>query len=565
MLLTRVVEADALDILPSLITSEEPGPTFSLVPERWAGVSKAALDWIEACDSHHPRCKPNNPAYRPTRLIEIVSSKLIKLIYTSQTFTGDYAALSHCWGKTKALKLQSDTESQLIEGIEIDTLPNSYREAILVCLKLNTPFIWIDSLCILQDSKEDWEREAITMKDLYGNSYLNICTAAASDNTGESFAGRSVNVIRPPKITTMWDERPPDVFYLEYADLLEDDILRSPLRERAWVYQEWYLSPRSLILSYHQLWWHCRHQVASERYPNGHSQADEFRFIKDDKVLTSRPDQQLQNTESVKLWVEHVQAYMSTKLTKESDRSIAFSGIVQSFGESQKLTGTYLAGLWRAHLPLGLCWHLKSTITTRTSRYMAPSWTWASLLGPFEFQQTGWSMNPKAELLASLESASMIHDDHENPDGLHSVNGGYVTLRGHLMGQLSLKHDGKYFGFYNELTGANNSGPEFDEWDSQGPLITYMDNFSSQKYTEGVVEGASRRIERRDNYTGSFYYLPIVYDHPGVAGIVVYQPLHQTVFHRVAYYQVSLVGSATIDIFQRVTENPDPERLVTIL
>lgn len=490
------------------------------------------MEFITSCEENHPGCRLRSSLYRPTRLLQILDNQKVRLISTSQTATGSYAALSHCWGQAQTIKLQSNTREQLKQGIEVISLPKSYQEAILVCLKLSIGFVWIDSLCIFQDSKEDWERESVTMQHVYGNSYLNICTAAAANSTEESFIGRSRGILKTPQISTLWGKSPKDTFFLWYDHSFEEDIIQSPLRHRAWVYQEWYLSPRSLILSHNMLWWHCRQQLTSEERRNGSmGYLHGFEFLKVTDVDYARATYLNGDvSRSLESWFEHVEAYMQMDLTKESDRTWAFSGIVSSFGFSQKLTGTYLAGLWRAHLPLGLCWYVCGSKTSRSSRYMAPSWTWTSLRGPCQLSRPVYSVDNK--LLATLESAP-----DTGPGGcsdLGSVSGGAITLRGDVIGPVSFRRYEDFTYLADKHTRGEQTEIYFDENDDNGPLITNMGSLPT-----GEAQSDLRQTERLTDHTGSFFILPIANMswQYGSYGLVLYRAMHESsVFSRVGLF-----------------------------
>jgi hypothetical protein len=245
---------------------------------------KLATAWIKECDESHPLCKPTDSTFRPTRLIQIIDSKLVKLVDPTETPTGQYVAFSHCLGKKKTLKLYHNNLDRLCRGIQVQSLPKSYQEAISTCLGLNLHFVWIDSLCIIQDSSEDWQHEAVRMKLVYGNSVLNLCSASVVDNSEESLPARDASLIRPMQVKICWGGEDEEILPLIYGDIFHDDILHCPLRKRAWVFQEWYLSPRSLVLARRQLWWHCRQKVACEVLPNGYQDEERMR--------THRPDLQ---------------------------------------------------------------------------------------------------------------------------------------------------------------------------------------------------------------------------------------------------------------------------------
>lgn len=113
-----------------------------------------------------------------------------------------YATLSHCWGKSQNLKLTSRSSHDLRKGISVSDLPTSYREAIMIAGRFGIRYLWIDSLCIMQDSEDDWLFEASRMGDIYKHSELNIAASGASESSQPCFSERSVHSIRPGRIDT---------------------------------------------------------------------------------------------------------------------------------------------------------------------------------------------------------------------------------------------------------------------------------------------------------------------------------------------------------------------------
>jgi hypothetical protein len=51
-------------------------------------------------------------------------------------------------------------------------LCKTYKDAIALTHALGISFLWIDSLCIIQDDAADWEAESGNMASIYENSYL---------------------------------------------------------------------------------------------------------------------------------------------------------------------------------------------------------------------------------------------------------------------------------------------------------------------------------------------------------------------------------------------------------
>ena len=93
--------------------------------------------------------------------------------------TMQYIALSHVWGDVDFLTLKKENQHRLRLGITIERLTKAFQEAIITAAFLGYSFLWIDSLCIIQDSNEDWDRESVTMCDIYKNAAFTIVASAA--------------------------------------------------------------------------------------------------------------------------------------------------------------------------------------------------------------------------------------------------------------------------------------------------------------------------------------------------------------------------------------------------
>ncbi|KAK2043833.1 HET-domain-containing protein, partial [Colletotrichum somersetense] len=91
------------------------------------------------------------------------------LVETEETAThGPYATLSYCWGSKPNLTLTlANYEEYRIMGMSAFVIPQLFLDAAFVALKIGAGYIWIDSLCIIQDSKDDWIRESVTMHNVY--------------------------------------------------------------------------------------------------------------------------------------------------------------------------------------------------------------------------------------------------------------------------------------------------------------------------------------------------------------------------------------------------------------
>jgi hypothetical protein len=147
-------------------------------------------EWLAKCNSSH-ECRPLLPRstpFRPTRLLYVGTADNFEDIFLSEseTFPQDakYVTLSHCWGSNPIISLQKDLVSAFKKNIPWNQLPLSIQDALVVTRKLKIKFLWIDSLCIIQDDEEDWLRESMLMAEVYSHSYLNLAAAASSDSSG---------------------------------------------------------------------------------------------------------------------------------------------------------------------------------------------------------------------------------------------------------------------------------------------------------------------------------------------------------------------------------------------
>jgi len=126
----------------------------------------------------------------PTRLLDVGGNNGNKrrLIIANRDTTM-YAALSHCWGKVRPLTTTSTNLNQHLISIPLSSMPEMFQDAVIASRELGIRYLWIDSLCIIQDSVEDWELECSKMGRIYQGSIVTIC-APAAPNSSSGFLGR---------------------------------------------------------------------------------------------------------------------------------------------------------------------------------------------------------------------------------------------------------------------------------------------------------------------------------------------------------------------------------------
>jgi hypothetical protein len=140
--------------------------------------------WLTDCVESHLECQKTEEALLPTRVVDVGSADYDPFVLVVKPgTTGQYATLSYCWGLSDAVKLTQQKLDSEDLSIPLSEFPATPRDAILICRKLGIPYLWIDALCIIQDSagNSDWGRESGKMASIYGNSTLTISVTAAAN------------------------------------------------------------------------------------------------------------------------------------------------------------------------------------------------------------------------------------------------------------------------------------------------------------------------------------------------------------------------------------------------
>lgn len=101
-----------------------------------------------------------------------------------------YVALSYCWGNVLSFRTTYQTLPGLIHGVKLDVLPKAFIDAVHLTRRLGVPYLWIDALCIVQDSIDDWEAESAKMASIYANAYITIA-AVSNQNAAQPFLGHA--------------------------------------------------------------------------------------------------------------------------------------------------------------------------------------------------------------------------------------------------------------------------------------------------------------------------------------------------------------------------------------
>ena len=269
----------------------------------------------------------------------------------------------------------------LQEGISLARLPRTFADTVLVSRYLGIRYIWIDSLCIVQDDVQDWETEAATMWQVYSNAYINVAATSSTNSSQGLFRDRNPLITKP--CVAVFREGhsliPAGEYRCYNAAEWRSQVRESPLSKRAWVHQEWVLSPRTIHFARGQIFWECRETCASESFPQGVP----ARYDTGVSGFPFELNEVLTRDKFLEIWSSIVREYTARDLTFVSDKLVAVSALARTLSQNHPAAGTYVAGMWGNYVTDHLHWS-PSRQTHRAMSHRAPTWSWASMDGNIE-------------------------------------------------------------------------------------------------------------------------------------------------------------------------------------
>ena len=460
------------DVIPGRLLEGDSGSMRAM--------QKASL-WALDCNMHHNCVDVIQKRCLPTRVIEIFlvgndeRDVAIRLRETAGE-AENYIALSHCWGKSWRLITTRANLKRHKKSIHLASLPQTFRDAIYLARKLKITFVWIDSLCIVQDDVSDWEREALRMGEVYAGAYLTISALAASDDKQGIFWGDDrvkpgnsrpepfvppwIDRVKPGKsrpkpfvhpwivqewegasapfclvntsknkLAKVWfsDRYSPGWAGCFHSKKMEHETKTKlddeSLTRRGWAFQERLLSQRLLHFGTNQMYWECQQKLLYEDGTSFESPKTDLSTVMAQHAKGIAGD-----------WQRLVEKYAVREFTFEDDKLPAIAGLARRIAEA---TGdVYLAGLWRSQLLSNLAWkkpmslskylsedhkHQRLSVLKR-DRYRAPSWSWAAI--DAEIQYSAWS--------AATNSVATLLDYHiqtHTGDPFGRIQSASITIR----------------------------------------------------------------------------------------------------------------------------------------
>ncbi|EOO02454.1 putative het domain-containing protein [Phaeoacremonium minimum UCRPA7] len=338
--------------------------------------------WLSECQQGHAMCQQLITPVLPKRVLDVGSANNDPHLVISSEATGRYLCLSHRWGSDQEqLCTTKESLPHFCETIPFGSFPLLFQQAIEVTRALDVQYLWIDSLCILQDDVEDWERESALMGDIYSNAYATLFAERATNSNDSLFqtdddrgnrshfvqdvehkdpaTGQTHSILVASKLATYPSS-------LEEAFCLVDQS-ESHLEDRGWVLQEEVLSRRKICFSHTELHWQCnvlsqcecgmRSVMASNTVSCEHDFVSRLLlFHRSDGTVTKGLSKSLSSArrrtmDVNRAWQQLVRAYCLRNLTTEQDRLSALAGVASRLGRSKKnIEAEWKDGLYRYQL-----------------------------------------------------------------------------------------------------------------------------------------------------------------------------------------------------------------------
>ncbi|KAK2603983.1 hypothetical protein QQS21_003819 [Conoideocrella luteorostrata] len=411
-------------------------------------------EWIHACDRRHVSCATLSVDQTlPKRILNIENKPIV---WETEGAEGRYAALSYCWGTSgKNVLLMKDGatggqrptfEDFTTVGIEMDQLPKTVQDAILVCRALGLKYLWVDALCIVQrePNKDDFILESPKMSEYYSNAYVNIIAGSAKDCADGFLNGRPEPKVSP--CTVSYRKNSKSMLVTLSLPSSQDN---GPIDERAWPFQERVLSKRYLLYGPDQFQFRCKECILFEDggfYQIPSLDADGWKRYLNSKASSRDPHSEPSvhnllecvgsqgeawQSYAYSIWCNAIHPYTQRKMSDPIDKLAAIAGCAKFF--EKIMACKYMYGLWETHLYHGLLWTGRVILDGRTEvtrvEGRAPSWSWASIDGPVFSRQSNPDERKTLDILRHdgvSGSFDPFREPNAGPDAFRLV------VRGHL-------------------------------------------------------------------------------------------------------------------------------------
>ncbi|KAF8546670.1 HET-domain-containing protein [Imleria badia] len=346
--------------------------------------------WMKLCERVHGEAcetvswKSGNkdlPEY--VRMVDVIQ---MALVYTARNCR--YVALSYVWGGPGEGYCTSTANAKarsLPSGLEESVLPATIVDAIQLTRQIGERYLWVDALCIIQDSQEDKAPQISIMDRIYGRAALTIIAAA-----GASVRAGLPGIRAGSRMLNQYIECVQGLHFSIPLPPLSEAATESTWDTRGWTFQEALLSRRRLWFTKYQIYFECERDLWCED------------LVAESKTLQgfSHP-MRYSGYSTVAMnfrgYEDAIEQYSRRHLTVASDVIAASTALTNAMTRALEPAGSNLKeafrfGMWVRNLDLSLLWQPRfDAIHTRRilpnldrSQYL-PSWAWSGWKGAVHY------------------------------------------------------------------------------------------------------------------------------------------------------------------------------------
>ncbi|KAK0621987.1 heterokaryon incompatibility protein-domain-containing protein [Bombardia bombarda] len=353
-----------------------------------------------------------------------------------------YVALSHCWGPKetakKRLLLTRDVMQNFDRNIEWDAMPETFQDGIMVAWRLGIRHVWIDSLCIIQQDKEDWTIEAPKMGDYYANAYLTVSASSSACGDEKFLRPRPGIIAQAEEIKYYGPESVSMTAKIGRGLKMKRGTMTipGPLSSRAWTLQERILSTRVVHFTDEGTVWECQEDTRSEDHRVRESgPLRKWQELEAPSSMEGEKEARKMRNKIQASWRHLVAEYTQRQLTERSDIMAAISSIAARMHGF--IGAPYLAGLWQDRFVEDLCWRPEVSygekvplLTPEDIELNMPTWSWMSIRHAVSHTVIGPSLGAFVSHCSLVEHGQVTRESNQF---MELASGRSVVVKGRIV------------------------------------------------------------------------------------------------------------------------------------
>lgn len=393
----QIVSEYRLDLLKNrtptrdgTVASENIEDKFGIGDQDWIETD-ILWKWMDRCRQEHGhRCKKVDaqlPSAMPRWFIDTV-----RLCLVEAEPGKPYVALSYVWGavsqyKTVREDLELLQQDGYLDNEEIE-IPRTIKDAIGLVPLLGERYLWVDSLCIVQEDGDELWDQINNMASIYANASLTIVAAQGQDAL---FGLHGIQGISQPRrlldeVHTLQGGTP----VLMHGESWFSRLMPTKYSHRAWTFQEYLFSRRKIIFKDDTVYWQCASasweeeiaQVQCSKLALGMGAGSNI-----DSTLLHRNALVPRQISSLTDYARLVYGFNTKELTYPEDVPYAFAGIATML--SKTFVDGIVCGLPAMFLDVALLWESHEACMKRRlpiqmqdeATTVLPSWSWMGWKG----------------------------------------------------------------------------------------------------------------------------------------------------------------------------------------